>query len=156
MFWTDPKNLPAVTDLEGKVVLPAKLLFDPEGAGSSYLDLGTAPLVVVDERRDLIGLEEMPLSDFGSGKTREVRLQPACHITSDLTSFELSELGEDLAHTEAYAARPGKSLIRAFSARPATDRSICWFRRATTASSSPHTIASRRRVSLMSIPASAA
>lgn len=112
-FYTEAKELPAVSDAEGQVVLPAKLLFDPGSSGSSYLDVGTAPLVVLDERRDLIALDELTLSDFGPGKTRELRLQPACHVTADLTSLGLSELGEGIEHTEAYAARPGKSLIRA-------------------------------------------
>ncbi|HEY2588247.1 MAG TPA: TlpA disulfide reductase family protein [Tepidisphaeraceae bacterium] len=113
MFWTEPKALPAVTDSDGEVVLPASLLFNPTGSGSGYLDLGTAPLVVLDERRDLIALEELPLSDFGGGKARTVRLRPACHITADLTSFGLAEVGKGLDHTEAYAAKPGMGLVRA-------------------------------------------
>lgn len=102
-----------VTDSAGQVVLPAKLVFDPTGDGSLALDFGAAPIVVMDKPHGLVALDEIPLLEFSGGKTRTIRLQPACHITGTLTSFGLEELGDGLGHSEGFAAIPGKVLIRA-------------------------------------------
>src|SRR4029079_19206689 len=68
---------PMVTDGRGEGTGTAGRVFSPLGAGSMYLDLAAAPLVVVHEGRGLIALEELHPGDFG-GAAREVRLRPAC------------------------------------------------------------------------------
>lgn len=112
VFYTEPKNLPAVTDSDGEVELPAKLLFNC-GGGGSYFDFGSAPLVVTDESRGLMALIELPLSEFSGGKTHEIRLQHACHVVGSVSSFGLSDIGQSLGHTEGFAMKPGMGVVRA-------------------------------------------
>ena len=112
----DPKDRPLVSDTDGRVIVPATTLFF---TGSTYLDWDAAPLYVLHEGRGLVALLELHLLDFVApdagvgGKTREVRLQPACRIICRLTSIGLRETGRALTGVFARAFSPGKLWIPA-------------------------------------------
>jgi thiol-disulfide isomerase/thioredoxin len=124
-FREPPKDRPTVADASGEAIIPAARAFSPTGEGSTYLDLGYAPLYVLDEKRGLVALEELRLSDFeGDGPhTREIRLQPGCRVAGEVTSLGLRDLpGQRLGETEAFAMKPGQNWTRAvFSASSTPD-----------------------------------
>jgi thiol-disulfide isomerase/thioredoxin len=111
-FVDKPKDRPMVSGADGGVTVTAGRVFSPTGAGSLYLDLGVAPLVVVDERRRLIALEQLRRADFDGG-SREVRLKPACRVVVDVTSLGFRSAGKALEGAEGFAALPGHLYTRA-------------------------------------------
>jgi thiol-disulfide isomerase/thioredoxin len=113
IFVDKPKDRPMVTDDRGELTVAAGRLFSPTGAGSLYLDLGAAPLVIVHEGRALIALEELHPGDFGGGGAREVRLRPACRINADVTSLGFRSAGKVLEGAEGFAMLPGHVYTRA-------------------------------------------
>jgi thiol-disulfide isomerase/thioredoxin len=60
-------------------------------------------------------------SDF-DGAVREVRLQPGCRITGEVTSLGLGEQGRTPKGVELFAAKPGQILTRALFAGPTVPR----------------------------------
>jgi thiol-disulfide isomerase/thioredoxin len=121
VFYDKAEERPGVTDAQGQVTLTAAQVFSPTGAGSTFLDLRVAPLVALDEARRLVALEELRLTDFDGGR-REIRLQPACRITGEVTSVGPGVPGRTPKSVGLFVAKPGKVLIRALFSGPTVPR----------------------------------
>ncbi|MGA2439902.1 MAG: TlpA disulfide reductase family protein [Tepidisphaeraceae bacterium] len=108
-------NVPLSSDSNGRVVLPAELVFNHAGIryGWSYLSYGAAPLWALRDSDSLVALDELYLPDFVGGKTRQIQLQPACELSCRITSVGLRDLGLAMGITEGFVARPGQGYIRA-------------------------------------------
>jgi len=112
LFFEKPKDHPIHTDAAGKLATTVERVFSPYGLGSYFLDLGEAPLVVRDDSRGLCALDELKFSEFGGGKVHNVILQPACHVTGEVTSIGEEGSGT-LTEVDSYAYKPGHVGIRA-------------------------------------------
>ncbi len=98
----EPKG--ATTNAAGEVFVNAESVFIPDSP--RFHDQTIAPLFVLTKTHALAALTEVNRSEFTAGKVREIRLQPACRVTGELTSLGLigSGISPHLAGAVAFKA----------------------------------------------------
>jgi len=100
-FDVDPKLQSKTTDAKGEVTIPANITYQWP---FMYDDKIIAPLYILDEDRRLAALVHVQRTDF-NGSTREIRLEPACYVTGDITSIGLQAVGGELGRVSAMAIK---------------------------------------------------
>lgn len=109
-FYDNSRMLALRTDGAGKLKLPATRVFSPNGKGSTFLDVGAAPLYLYDAVSDRCALTELALKDFAIGSTRKIVLRASCHVRVELISLTDEMAASPVTNVFAFA--PGRELLR--------------------------------------------
>jgi hypothetical protein len=64
---------------------------------------------MLQEQRALVAEIDLSRGDFGAKDPREVRLQPACRVTCDVSSLGLREVNRPIERTLVLLSQPGRS-----------------------------------------------
>jgi thiol-disulfide isomerase/thioredoxin len=108
-FDTDTKPQSLISNVSGETTISSLWTFE---YSCLFTNQSIAPLYVLDQSRGLASLEEVQRSEFGSGKVREIHLQPMCTVSGQVTCLALRQQGKFLTAAFAMAIKPGQIRLR--------------------------------------------
>jgi thiol-disulfide isomerase/thioredoxin len=94
----------ATSDANGLLTVDAKDVF-----AEKFERQPIVPLYMLQEQRALVAEIDLSRGDFGAKDPREVRLQPACRVTCDVSSLGLREVNRPIERTLVLLSQPGRS-----------------------------------------------
>ena len=99
---------PCSTGADGTFVVRPEYVFTK----SRFAQNQSAPIYVVHEQRGLVALLEVQPADFNADTVRDVRLEPGCKVTGEITCLGLYGTGSRIERCSGFALLPAQARLR--------------------------------------------